>query len=199
MSDENKLSAEIRTEFGKGFARRLRAAGKTPAVLYGHGTEPQHLALPAHELGLIVRTANAVIDLDIDGAEQRALVKDVQRDPVRQIIEHVDLVVVKRGEKFVVDVPYITEGESFAGTIHTLSATAIRVEAEATSIPDHIVVDIEGREDGQHVYAKDLALPEGVVLADDPELVVVTISTPSASADDEADAAEGEAAEGAAE
>ncbi|NHI17362.1 50S ribosomal protein L25/general stress protein Ctc [Microbacterium excoecariae] len=185
MSDGNKLTVQVRTEFGKGFARRLRAAGQIPAVLYGHGTEVKHLALPGHQTGLIVRHANAVIDLDIDGESQLALVKDVQRDPVRQIIEHIDLVVVTRGEKMTVDVPYVTEGESFPGTIATLSATAITVEAEAMHIPEHIVVNIDGLEDGQHVYAKDLTLPAGVTLADDPELLVVGISTPSVSAEDE--------------
>ncbi|MTE22832.1 50S ribosomal protein L25/general stress protein Ctc [Microbacterium sp. ZXX196] len=192
MSDGNKLTVQVRTEFGKGFARRLRAAGQIPAVLYGHGTEVKHLALPGHQTGLIVRHANAVIDLDLDGESQLALVKDVQRDPVRQIIEHIDLVVVTRGEKMTVDVPYVTEGESFSGTIATLSATAITVEAEAMHIPEHIVVNIDGLEDGQHVYAKDLTLPAGVTLADDPELLVVGISTPSASDDDDEAAAPAE-------
>ena len=159
MSDENKLSAEIRTEFGKGFARRLRAAGKIPAVLYGHGADVQHLALPAHQTGLIVRYANAIIDLDIDGKSQLALVKDVQRDPVRSIIEHIDLVAVRRGEKMTVDVPYTTEGEPFPGTYITFGAAAISVEADAMNIPDTIVVDVEGLEDGTNIFAKDLTLP----------------------------------------
>ncbi|WP_110588615.1 50S ribosomal protein L25/general stress protein Ctc [Microbacterium suaedae] len=185
MSDNNKLSVDVRTEFGKGFARRLRAAGKIPAVLYGHGSDVQHLALPGHETSLIVRHANAVIDLDIDGKNQLALVKDVQRDPVRSVIEHIDLVIIKRGEKFTVDVPYLTEGEPFAGTYATQSASSISIEADAMNIPEHIVVNIEGLEDGTHIYAKDLDLPEGVTLIDDPDLLVVSISTPSASDEDE--------------
>lgn len=197
MSDENKLSVDIRTEFGKGFARRLRAAGKIPAVLYGHGADVQHLALPGHETGLIVRYANAVINLDIDGKPQLALVKDVQRDPVRSIIEHIDLVAVRRGEKMTVDVPYTTEGEPFAGTYATFSAAAISVEAEAMNIPDQLVIDIEGLEDGTHIYAKDVDLPAGVTLVDDPELHVLSISTPTVSAADE-EADEAEAAEAAA-
>ena len=183
---ENKLSAEIRTEFGKGFARRLRAAGKIPAVLYGHGADVQHLALPAHQTGLIVRYANAIIDLDIDGKSQLALVKDVQRDPVRSIIEHIDLVAVRRGEKMTVDVPYTTEGEPFPGTYITFGAAAISVEADAMNIPDTIVVDVEGLEDGTNIFAKDLTLPEGVTLVDDPELHVLSVTMPTASDEDDA-------------
>lgn len=194
MSDQNTLSVDVRTEFGKGFARRLRAAGKIPAVLYGHGTEPQHLALPGHETSLIVRHANAIIELDIEGKKQLALVKDVQRDPVRRIIEHIDLVIVKKGEKVQVEVPYTTEGESFAGTMATFSATGIVVEAEATRIPEQIVISIEGLEDGTQIHAKDIELPAGVTLAEDPELLILAITTAgSATAeDDAADEAEGD-------
>ena len=158
MSDENKLSAEIRTEFGKGFARRLRAAGKIPAVVYGHGSDVRHVALPAHETGLIVRYANAIITLDIDGEQQIVFVKDVQRDPVRSIIEHIDLVSIKRGEKIEVEVPLLTEGETFSGTYMTMSANTIRVLVDALTIPEHITVDIEGLEDGAQLYAKDVTL-----------------------------------------
>src|SRR5690606_21714145 len=131
------LAAEIRTEFGKGFARRLRAAGKIPAVVYGHGTEPVHVALPGHETALIVRRANALIELDIDGRNQLVLVKDVQRDPVRQVVEHIDLIVVKRGEKMTVDVPVVVVGEPFSGTIANLDLATLTIEAEATNIPEH--------------------------------------------------------------
>src|SRR5476649_452035 len=116
MADDNKLVAESRTTFGKGAARRIRAVGKIPAVIYGHGTEPQHVTLPSHEVSLILRKANAVLDLDINGKSQLALVKDVQKDPVKQIIEHIDLVVVRKGEKVTVDVPVHVEGESASGT-----------------------------------------------------------------------------------
>lgn len=190
MSESHKLSAEIRTEFGKGFARRLRAAGKIPAVIYGHGTEPQHVALPGHETALILRKKNAILDLDIDGKSELALVKDVQKDPVRQIIEHVDLLVVRRGEKVTVSIPVHLEGESFSGTIATLDAATLEVEAEATHIPESVSVDIDGAEDGTHVLAKDVKLPKGVTLVTDPETLVVAVSLPAASVSAEADAAE---------
>ncbi|WP_205529096.1 50S ribosomal protein L25/general stress protein Ctc [Microbacterium halotolerans] len=197
MSDKNTLAASVRTEFGKGYARRLRAAGKIPAVIYGHGNDPTHVALPGHETGLIVRHANAVIDLDVEGKSELVLVKDVQRDPVRSIIEHIDLISIKRGEKMQVDVPFVIEGESFAGTIHTQSASAITVEAEAFHIPETLTVSIDGLEDGTYVYAKDVEMPEGVTLADDPELLLVSISTPRGEEDELEEgeaAAEGEAA-----
>lgn len=119
MSENFTLTADVRTEFGKGFARRLRAAGKIPAVIYGHGTEPVHVALPGHETALIVRHANALIEVTIGDTKELVLVKDVQKDPVRQLIEHIDLIVVKKGEKITVDVPIVVTGESFPGTIHT--------------------------------------------------------------------------------
>lgn len=193
MSEDITLAASVRTEFGKGFARRLRAAGKIPAVIYGHGQDPVHVALPGHETALIVRRANAVIELDIDGAKELVLVKDVQRDPVRQIIEHIDLIVVKRGEKMTVSVPYVTEGETFSGTILTPVASAITVSAPATSIPENIVINVEGLEDGALVHAKDVVLPEGVELEDDPELLIVSVSTPRGDEEEEAVDAEAEA------
>ena len=124
MADNTKLAAEIRTKFGKGAARKIRANDKIPAVVYGHGTEPKHITLPGHETMLIVRTANAIIDLDIEGTAQLALVKDVQRDPVRQVIEHIDLVVVRRGEKVSVDVPVVIEGESYRKRVKPKSPAA---------------------------------------------------------------------------
>ena len=110
MSEDNKVVAEVRENFGKGFARRLRAAGKIPAVIYGHGTEPQHVALPGHQVSLLISRANALLDLDINGKSQLTLVKDVQKDPVRQIVEHIDLLVVRKGEKVAVDVPVVVVG-----------------------------------------------------------------------------------------
>jgi len=194
MSEETTLAAEIRTEFGKGFARRLRAAGKIPAVVYGHGAEPVHVALPGHETALIVRRANALIELDIDGRNQLVLVKDVQRDPVRQVVEHIDLIVVKRGEKMTVDVPVVVVGEPFSGTIANLDLATLTIEAEATNIPEHIEVDVEDLEDGTHITAADVKLPAGTSLATDPETLVVAISVPAVAAADE-EPAEGEAAE----
>jgi large subunit ribosomal protein L25 len=199
MADDNKLAAEVRDQFGKGFARRIRAAGRIPAVIYGHGTDPQHVSLPGHEVSLILRKANQVLELDIAGKTQLALVKDVQKDPVRQIIEHLDLVVVRKGEKVTVDVPVHVEGESAPGTIAALDANTLSLEAEATHIPERITVDIEGAEEGTQIFAKDLTLPEGSALVSDPETLVINVTVPAAVdlGETEAAAAEGEeAAEG---
>ncbi|GAA2249418.1 50S ribosomal protein L25/general stress protein Ctc [Herbiconiux moechotypicola] len=199
MSDDNKVSAEIRTEFGKGAARRIRAAKKIPAVIYGHGTEPQHITLPGHQTSLILRKANQVLELDIDGKEQLALVKDVQKDPVLQLIEHIDLIVVRKGEKVQVEVPIHLEGESFGGTIATQDAAAILLEVEATHIPERLVVSIEGLEDGTLIHAKDVELPRGAVLVTDADTVVVGISVPAAVESEENAEAAAEAAAGDAE
>jgi large subunit ribosomal protein L25 len=188
MSDDTKLKAEIRSQFGKGAARKIRAANKIPAVIYGHGTEPQHVTLPGHETMLIIRKANAVLELDIDGKPELALVKDVQRDPVRQIIEHIDLIVVKKGEKVQVEIPVHIEGESYPGTIHVSSLNTIKLEVEATHIPEGVVVSIEGLEEGSQIHTKDIALPTGATLADDPELLVVHIMVPAAAAVSEEEA-----------
>jgi len=194
MADYTKLAAEVRTKFGKGAARKLRAADKIPAVVYGHGTEPQHISLPGHETMLLVRTANAVVDLDIEGAAQLALVKDVQRDPVRQIIEHIDLVVLRRGEKVTVDVPVVIEGESFSGTIHVQDLNTVSLLVLATDIPEHVTVNVEDLQDGVQIHASQLELPEGAELETDPEALVVAIVTPRGTADDDAaDAASAEA------
>ena len=205
---DTKVHAELRENFGKGFARRLRAAGKIPAVIYGHGTDPVHVALPGHQVALLVRRANVVLELDVNGKHELTLVKDVQKDPVHQIIEHIDLLVVKKGEKIQVEVPVVIVGESFAGTIANLDAQTIALEVEATHIPEHIEVDVEGLEDGTHITAADLTLPKGASLAAEPELLVVAISVPAATlaaedeiaeADAEVAAEQAEGAEGAKE
>ena len=199
MADDNKLVAEPRDSFGKGAARKIRAAGKIPAVIYGHGTEPQHVTLPGHQVGLILRKANQVLDLDISGKSQLALVKDVQKDPVRQIIEHLDLIVVRKGEKVTVDVPVHVEGESASGTTAAQDANTISLEAEATNIPERIVVDIEGLEAGSQILAKDLKLPEGSILIGDPETLIINVTTEAEQDLGETETAEetGEAGEGA--
>ena len=178
MAEDNKVQAELREQFGKGFARRLRAAGKIPAVIYGHGTDPVHVALPGHQVGLLIRRANAVLELDIDGRTEVALVKDVQKDPVLQIIEHIDLLVVKKGEKIEVEVPVLVIGESASGTIVNLENTTVYLEVEAMHIPKSIEVAVEGLEDGVQVSAADLKLPKGAALAGDPELMILAISIP---------------------
>lgn len=198
MSEDTKVHAELRENFGKGYARRLRAAGQIPAVIYGHGTDPQHVALPGHQVSLLIRRANAVLELDVAGTEQLTLVKDVQKDPVHQIIEHIDLLVVKKGEKIQVDVPIVVVGEPFSGTIANLDATSVALEVEATHIPEHVEVDVEGLEDGARITAADLTLPKGATLVADPETLVVAISVPAATlaAEEEIEAAdEAEAAE----
>ncbi len=197
-ADDNKLTVEVRTEFGKGFARRLRAAGKIPAVIYGHGTEPQHVALPGHETGLIIRKANQVLDLQINGKSQLALVKDVQKDPVHQIIEHLDLIVVRVGEKVTVDVPVHLEGESAPETSVNQDSNTISLEVEATHIPESVTVSIEGLREGAQILAKDVKLPTGATLITDPEVLIVGITgeTQVDLGEDDAEGAEGEGAEG---
>jgi large subunit ribosomal protein L25 len=176
--DNNTITAELRESFGKGAARKIRAQHKIPAVLYGHGTEPQHLTLPGHEVSLAIRKANAVLDLQIEGKSQLALVKDVQKDPVRQIIEHLDLIVVKRGEKVQVEVPVHLEGESAAGTIADLDSHTLSLEVEATHIPENIVVSVEGLEEGTQIHASAVTLPRGAALLGDPEMLVVNVHVP---------------------
>ena len=190
---DTKVHAEVRENFGKGFARRLRAAGKIPAVIYGHGTDPVHVALPGHQVSLLIRRANAVLELEVDGKQQLTLVKDVQKDPVHQIIEHIDLLVVKKGEKIQVDVPVVVLGEPVAGTIVNLDATSVALEVEATHIPEHIEVDVEGLEEGTHITAADLKLPKGAALAAEPELLVVAIAVPAAAIAAEEEIAEADA------
>jgi len=173
----NKLTTEVRESFGKGAARKIRAVGKIPAVIYGHGTEPQHVTLPGHEVSLILRKSNQVLELDIDGKTQLALVKDVQKDPVRQIIEHIDLIVVRKGEKVTIDVSIHLEGESAPGTLVNQDSNTVSLEAEATHIPESIIVNIEGAEDGLQIFAKDLELPSGSSLITDPDVLIVAVST----------------------
>jgi large subunit ribosomal protein L25 len=182
---EQKLAAELRTEFGKGYARRARMANLIPAVIYGHGAEPIHVTLPAKATTLAVRTANALLSLDINGEGHLALVKDVQRDPIKQIIEHIDLLTVRQGEKVTVDVPVHVTGETAPGTVHNLELTVVSLEAEATHLPESVEVSIEGRAAGEHIHASDLALPKGAVLLTDAEALVVNISEAAAAAAEE--------------
>jgi large subunit ribosomal protein L25 len=196
----NHLVTEIRDNFGKGAARKIRAVGKIPAVIYGHGSEPQHVTLPGHETALILRKSNQVLELDIQGKVQLALVKDVQKDPVRQIIEHIDLIVVRKGEKVTVDVPVHLEGEAVAGTSVNQDANTISLEVEATHIPESIVVSIEGLDEGSHILAGDVKLPAGATLITDPETLIVGITGETAQdLGEETEAGETAAEEAAAE
>ena len=195
-----KIKAEKRTEFGKGAARRIRRADKVPAVVYGHGNDPVHLTLPGHDTMMALKHggANALLELDIDGEEQLALTKDVQIDPIRRVIEHLDFVAVRRGEKVTVDVPVHLVGEAARDTLVVTEQATIQVEAEATDIPEAIEVDIEGAEVGTQIHASDLSLPSGTTLLTDPEALVVNITNAPTEEEMEADVegAEGEAAEG---
>jgi large subunit ribosomal protein L25 len=201
MSETNSLVGELRNSFGKGAARKFRAAGRTPAVIYGHGTEPRHITLPAHEVALVLRYKNAIIELDLAGKKELVLVKDVQKDYVRQIIEHVDLVIVKKGETVTVNIPVTVIGHPFPGTVAMLEHQTIQVEAEATHIPEHLEVDVTGMLEHTHISAKDVTLPAGVTLHLDPEAIIVAIqAVPSAeSLGTEAAPAAAAPAEGAAE
>lgn len=183
MSDV-KLAATARTEFGKGAARRLRRAHQIPAVLYGHGTQPVHVALPGHETMLALKHTNALFEIDLDGETTLAIVKDVQRDVVRQVIEHVDLLVVRRGEMVSVDVPVVVTGESAPGTIHVVETQTLSLEADATKLPSSVEVSIDGLAAGSSVTAGQVVLPEGSTLMSDAEQVVVAVSEPQATADD---------------
>lgn len=189
MSDDNKLVAEVRDQFGKGAARKIRATGKIPAVIYGHGSEPQHVTLPGHEVSLILRKANAVLDLDIDGKNQLALVKDVQKDPVRQVIEHVDLIVVKKGEKVQVEVPVHVTGEAAPGTALEQEAHTLLVEVPALAIPESLEISVEGVEAVTHLLADAVVLPADATLISDAETLVVSVVVPTVAAVDDTEGA----------
>ena len=193
---EVKLTAELRTEFGKGAARRIRRADKIPAVLYGHGTDPIHITLPGHETLLALRTDNALLAIDVDGESRLALPKQVQRDPIKRNIEHVDLVIVRRGEKVSVDVAIHIEGEAAADTLVVVDRNDVTLEAEATNIPTWVSVSIEGMEPGSQILASDLQLPEGSVLGVDPEVLIVNITNAPSQEALEAELAEAEAEAG---
>ena len=181
---EVKLVATTRTDFGKGAARRTRRAGRIPAVLYGHGSDPLHVSLPGHETFLALKQANALFAIEIDGNTTLAITKDVQREPVKNVIEHVDLLIVTKGEKVDVEIPVVVVGESYPGTIHIVELQTLELEAEATNLPRRVEVSIEGLVAGDLITAGAIALPAGATLITDPEAVVLTISAPQTSAAD---------------
>ncbi len=216
-SADSNITAEPRTEFGKGAARRIRRADKVPAVLYGHGTDPQHITLPGHDTMLALKHggANALLTISVDGKEQMALPKQIQRDPIKGFLEHLDLIIVRKGEKVTVDIPVHLVGEPNPDALIVTETSLVSVEAEATHIPEYIEVSIEGINVGDQILAKDLTLPSGsTVLLDDEHLIVNVTHAPTAEeleeelAEAEAEAgiereeseeeaaAEGEAAEG---
>lgn len=178
------IKVDIRSDFGKGFARRMRAESKIPAVLYGHGTEPVHLALPYHATALAARHSNALLELEIPNAENElAIIKDIQRHPLSRDILHIDLLIVKRGEKVEVDIPVTVEGEPQSPAVAVVDIQEITLLADALSLPEHIVVDVEGKVEGDAIYAGDLDLGDAELVTD-PEFLVVSIQVPQV---DEAD------------
>jgi large subunit ribosomal protein L25 len=179
---EVRIAVEPRTEFGKGPARRTRREGRVPGIIYGHGTDTRHITLPGHDLMLALKTPNVLIRVDgLSGGNQLTLPKAVQRDPIRGFIEHVDLIMVRRGEKVTVEVPVQVTGEVFSGGLLDQQMVQVAVEAEATNIPQGFEVDVEGMEIGASVHASDLTLPAGVTLAVDPEaLVLHVLAAPTA-------------------
>jgi large subunit ribosomal protein L25 len=193
---DNKLVAEARTQFGKGAARKIRRDKKIPAVMYGHGTSPVHITLPGHDTMLALKQTNALLTIVLDGDEQLALAKDVQRDPIKPVIEHVDLVIVRRGEKVVVDVPVHLEGEAAAETVVTTDHTSLQLEVEATTIPESITVSVEGAQAGTQILAGQVRLPEGSVLVTDPEALVVNVTAQVSEEALEAELADAEAEAG---
>ncbi|WP_114907239.1 50S ribosomal protein L25/general stress protein Ctc [Ornithinimicrobium murale] len=192
MADQLSISAEMRTEFGKGAARRVRRADKVPAVLYGHGTDPMHLTLPGHDTMMALKHTNAVLSLDVEGKEHLALVKDVQRDPIKRTIEHVDLVIVRKGEKVVVDVYVHVEGQAAPETLVTTDYTEVTVETDFTKIPESFVVSVEGLEAGTQILAGDIELPADVTLVTDPEALLVNVTQAISEEALEAELAEAE-------
>ena len=173
-----KIQAETRTEFGKGAARRIRRANKVPAVIYGHGNEPIHVTLPGHDAMMALKHggANAVLELDIEGNIQLALTKQVQIDPIKRHLEHIDFVAVRKGEKVTVEVPVLLVGEAARETLVVTETATIQLEAEATHIPEAIEVDIDGAAAGTQIHASDLTLPQGSTLLLDPETLIVNVT-----------------------
>jgi large subunit ribosomal protein L25 len=191
---EVRLPAEPRTEFGKGGARRTRRAGKIPAVIYGHGAAPRHVSLPAKEFGHAIKHggANVLLTLSLNGAEELAIPKAIQRHPIKGVFEHVDLLAVRRGEKVTIDVPIVVVGEVARGGLLAQESNVVSVEAEATQLPSEIRVNVDDLEIGSHVTAGDLTLPSGATLVTDPQQVLVLIQEAPTAADLEEEG-EGEA------
>jgi large subunit ribosomal protein L25 len=176
MTDNTKLVATLRTSFGKGAARSIRRAGGIPAVMYGHGTDPVHISLPGHQAMMALKVANVLLTIEIEGKDQLALAKDIQRDPIRPVIEHVDLVVVLKGEKVTVDVPVHVVGEAAPDTVVTVENNTVQLAVLATAIPENVQVSVEGVKPGSQILARDLVLPEGAELVTDAEILVVNIT-----------------------
>ena len=194
MSDDSHIQAEPRTEFGKGAARRIRRAAKVPAVLYGHGGDPVHITLPGHDTMLALKHGgvNALLTITVDGKEQLTLPKQIQRDPIKGFLEHLDLIIVRKGEKVTVDIPVHLVGEADPDALVVTETSSISVEAEATHIPEFVEVSIEGAKVGDQILAKDLVIPGATVLLDDDTMIVNVTHAPTAE-EVESELAEAEA------
>ena len=190
-----KITAETRTEFGKGAARRIRRADKVPAVVYGHGNEPLHIALDGHDVMMALKHggANALLEIEVDGTTHLGLTKQIQIDPITRFLEHVDFVAVKKGEKVTVNVPIHLIGEAAPETLVVTENSVVSLEAEATHIPEFIEVDIEGAEVGTQVLASQLVLPEGSLLLTDDETLIVNVTQQMSEEELEAELEEAEA------
>ena len=173
---ETKLVATIRTSFGKGAARSVRREGNIPAVMYGHGTDPVHISLPGHQTMMALKLANALLTIEIDGKDQLALAKDVQSDVLTRFIDHIDLVVVRLGEKVTVDVPVHVVGTAVVDTVVTVENNTVQLSVEATQIPERVEVSVEGVKPGTQILARDLVLPEGAALVTDAEILIVNVT-----------------------
>jgi large subunit ribosomal protein L25 len=182
---ENALKGEFRTKFGKGAARQARAAGRTPAVIYGHGSEPRHITLPAHQIALILRHKNALLELELDGKKELVLVKSASKDPVTQIIEHIDLVEIQKGESVHVEVPVHVVGESLSGTVIEVEHKTVKLNVDATHIPEFVEIVFNKEGAGFHVLAKDIKLPKGAKLDLDGEELIATVVLTGAGAAEE--------------
>ena len=195
MSDLT-LNAETRTQFGKGAARKIRRDHKIPAVMYGYGADPVHIALAAPETMKALKTSNALLTIVLDGKEQLALAKDVQRDPIKPVIEHIDLVVVLKGEKVTVDIPVHIEGDAAPDTMVTTDSTSLELEVEATHIPEGITISVEGLEAGTQILAGQVELPKGATLIPAAETLVVNVTAQVSEEAREAELADAEAEAG---
>ena len=195
MADKLTLRAETRTEFGKGAARRIRANDQIPAVIYGHGEQPLHIVLEGHATMMALKNPNALLHIELGEDKQLAVAKDVQRDPIKPFIVHVDLLTVKKGQKITVDVPVHLEGESAPGTIHVLENNSLQILAEATHLPEYLTLSIEGMEEGDKKVAGDIELPKGSELAVDEDTLVVHVTVPRQSTEEE-EAPEGDVVPG---
>ncbi|HEX2894245.1 MAG TPA: 50S ribosomal protein L25/general stress protein Ctc [Marmoricola sp.] len=195
---EDLIKAEARTEFGKGAARRIRRADKVPAVIYGHGNDPIHVTLPGHDTMLAIKHggANAVLNIEIDGKVQLALTKQVQADPIKGFLEHIDFVAVRKGEKVTVEIPVHVVGEAASDALVVTEHNTLSVEAEATHIPEAIEVSVEGAEVGTQILASDITLPSGSTLLTDGDTLVVNVTHAPTAEEVESELAEAEAEAG---